>query len=72
MSQSSDIEMTDEQNNHSQIFEDKPLDEAMKDDEMVEERMHDFVAMMPGKLTKSKMDEADLFGKNQKLIEQKI
>lgn len=44
----------------------------MKDDEMVEERMHDLVAMMPGKLNKSKINDVDLFGKNQKLMEQKI
>lgn len=73
VSQSSDIEMTDEQNMQSSVSEEKPLDEAMKEEaDLIEGKLEDLVAMMPGKLQKVKTDGEQPDYKNQKLLEQKI
>lgn len=75
VSQSSDVEMTDEHNlQSSSLSEDKPLDEAMKEEaDLVENKIENLIQLMPGKITKQKLDEQmDSIQKSQKLMEQKI
>lgn len=72
VSQSSDVEMTDEQNlQSSALSEEKLLDEAMKEEaELVEGKIEDLLQLMPGKITKAKLDEhMDNIHKSQKLME---
>jgi hypothetical protein len=63
--------MTDEQNMQSSVSEDKQVDEAMKEEDDLEEKLEDLVAMMPGKLAKPATYQQQDY-KNQKLLEQKI
>lgn len=59
MSHSSDIEMTDEQNlQGSQLSEDKPVDEAMKEGaDLVQSKVEELLQLVPGKITKAKLEE---------------
>lgn len=74
VSQSSDVEMTDEQNlQGSQLSEDKSRDEAMKEADLVQSKVEELLQLVPGKITKAKLDEhMDSIHKSQKLMEQKI